>query len=138
MLANRYGEPVLLEDDDMPRGGSTWSDVFFWSVRRWSRWSGRERLACLAVILSAALLAQSVADFSRAVVCADTAVSVQIAMNVGAPPALRSPAVSEPSPLAQQLAKALASYQQDIDQSNNYQLSAEEQRLGVCLPAWLS
>lgn len=133
MLANRYGKPGLLEDDDMPRGGSTWSDVFFWSVRRWSRWSGRKRLACLAVILSAALLAQSVADFSRAVVCADKAVSVQIAMNVGAPPA-----VSEPSPLAQQLAKALASYQQDIDQSNNYQLSAEEQRLGICLPAWLS
>ncbi|NTA83942.1 hypothetical protein G6L13_26015 [Agrobacterium tumefaciens] len=107
-------------------------------VRRWSRSSGRERLGLLALMICAALLTQlsSVADFSRALACGSETVSSFVAQAAGDTSSQRLPSGTDlSSPIARQLAIALASHQQQI-QNINYQPSAEEQRMGACIPHW--
>lgn len=121
------------------RYGVTVADLVDRLVRRWSRSSGRERLEFFALTVCAALLTQpsSVADFSRALACGSETVSSFIAQDARDMSSQRLQSATEfSSPLARELAIALAAHQQQI-RFVNYQPSAEEQRMGACIPDWV-
>lgn len=138
-MKKRSADRGSAKSKHLDRTGMTWPDLVDRLVRRWSRSSGRERLEFFALMVCAALLTQpsSVADFSRALACGSNTVSSFIAQDARDMSSQRLQSAAEfSSPLARELAIALAAHQQQI-RFVNYQPSAEEQRMGACIPDWV-
>lgn len=139
-MKKQYANRGTAQSKHLDRTGMTWPDLVDRIAQRWSRSSGRERLELLGFIVCAALITQpsSVADFSRALVCGSETVSTFVSQDAGdlSPQRLQS-GTELSSPFARQLAMALARRPQQI-RSVNYQPSAEEKRMGACLPDWVS
>ncbi|QDG94742.1 hypothetical protein NIBR502774_19855 (plasmid) [Rhizobium sp. NIBRBAC000502774] len=139
-MKKRSADRGSAKSKHLDRTGMTWPDLVDRLVRRWSRSSGRERLEFFALMVCFALVFQrsSVADFSRTLACGSETVTFFIAQDAGDTSSQDLPSGTElSSPLARQLATAFAAHQQQI-RSVNYQPSAEEQRMGACIPDWVS
>lgn len=122
----------------MARYGMRAPYLVAWFVRLWLRSPGRERRALFALMVCFALVFQlsSIADFSRALACGSETVTSFIAQDAGDKSPQYLPSATElSSPFARQLATALAPHQQQI-RNFNYHPSAEEQRIGACIPHW--